>query len=110
MLNAQPQQPHQLGKLSLRLRFLIDDFFAPLELIQTHQQAVPFGRLLECFTRIPRAAQRRVPQPRQIKGRSQSRTLRPKTTRPLQQGPNSLAAVTPRKQANCMVCSRYEVR
>ena len=35
VLNGRPQQPHQLDELLLRLRFLPDDFFEPLELIQT---------------------------------------------------------------------------
>ena len=49
----------------LRLRLLPDDFFEPLELIQTQQHAIPSEPLFECFEPISRGFQRRLSQPRQ---------------------------------------------
>ena len=61
MLNGRPQQPHQLDELLLGLRFLPDDFFEPLEFIQTEQNAIPSGPLFELFQPNPRGFQLRVP-------------------------------------------------
>ena len=44
--------------LGVRLRYHADDFFEPLELIQTQQHALPSGPLCECFKPIPRGFQR----------------------------------------------------
>ena len=63
VLNGRPQQPHQLDKVWLGLRFLPEDFFEPLEFIQTEQNAIPSGPMFELFQPIPRGFQRRVPQP-----------------------------------------------
>ena len=63
VLNGRPQQPHQLDELLLGLRFPPDDFFEPLEFIQTEQNAIPSGPLFELLQPIPRGFQRRIPQP-----------------------------------------------
>ena len=49
MWNGRPQLPPPWDELWLRLQLLPDDFFEPLELIQTQESALPSRSLHEHF-------------------------------------------------------------